>query len=175
MMIEKHKKLNIKYKIGQGFTLIETIMYLAIVSIILVSISYLIIDILGGQTKSVAGTEVNYNIRFMSDIISKDIRAAQGIDSLAIDNLVLTMPGDDITYIFDTNSLTLTRQVGAAAVEELNTFRVEVTGSFIDRSFTTRSNNIGVEIIVNYKNPENLPDYRSTATSTFSLELRGRR
>ena len=153
----------------------ETIIYLAIVSIILVSISYLIIDILGSQAKSIAGNEVNHNVRFISNYLAKDIRAAQAIGSLASDTLVLTMPGDDITYNFDAGDLKLTRQVGAAAVEDLNTTQVAVTGSFINRSFTTRSNNVGVTLIIEYKNPDNLSNYNSSTTAKFSVELRGRR
>jgi len=158
-----------------GFTLIETIIYLSIVSIILVSISYLIIDILGSQAKSIAGNEVNHNVRFISNHLAKDIRAAQAIGSLASDTLVLTMPGDDIIYNFDAGNLKLTRQVGAAAAEDLNTPQVEVTGSFTDRSFTTRSINVGVVLVVEFKNPDNLPNYNASSTSGFAFELRGRR
>lgn len=171
---------NIKYKIQNikksGFTLIETIIYLAIVSIILISISYLIIDIIGSQTKSIAGNEVNHNMRFITEALSKDIRSAQAIGiPVTPDTLVLTMPGDDITYNFDAGNLTLTRQVGAAAAEDLNTTQVEVTGSFVDRSYTTRSINIGVTLTVEYKNPSGLSDYAADSTSNFSFELRGRK
>lgn len=165
----------IKSNKQSGFTLIETIIYLAIVSIILISISYLIIDIIGSQTKSIAGNEVNHNIRFMSDYLAKDIRSAQTISSLTSDTLVLTMSGDDITYNFDVGNLTLTRQVGVAVAEDLNTPQVEVMGSFVDRSYTTRSINVGVTLTVEYKNPSGLSDYAADSTSNFSFELRGRK
>jgi len=158
-----------------GFTLIETIIYLLISSAILVSISYLILDIIGGQTKSFAGGEVNHNIRFISDSLAKDIRSAQDINSLIPATLVLTMPGDNITYNFDAGSLTLTRQVGSGSVENLNTDAVEATGSFADHSYNARSKNVGVTLTIEYKNPSNLSDYVASTTSIFSLELRGRR
>ena len=162
-------------KSGAGFTLIEMIIYLAIVSIILVTLSYLIIDILGGQTKNVAGQEVNQNLRFITNYLIKDVKSAQGIGSLTADTLVLTRPADDITYNFDGVSQKITRQLGAAAPVDLNSRQLEVTGSFIDLSYLGRTKNVGINLIVSYKNPENLPDYNASTTVEFSVELRGRR
>ena len=151
------------------------IIYLAIVSIILVTLSYLIIDILGGQTKNVAGQEVNQNLRFITNYLIKDVKSAQGIGSLTADTLVLTRPADDITYNFDGVSQKITRQLGAAAPVDLNSRQLEVTGSFIDLSYLGRTKNVGINLIVSYKNPENLPDYNASTTVEFSVELRGRR
>lgn len=159
----------------KGFTLIELIIYLAIVSTVLVSISYLIIEIISGQTRAIAFQEVNQNIRFISQIITRDIREAEAISSLSADSMTLTMPGDDVVYTFEPSDLTLTRQLGAGAAEVLNTDRVEATGTFSDLSFTTRSANVGVELIIEYKNPDNLQDYKASTTVNFSSELRGRR
>lgn len=159
----------------KGFTLIELIIYLAIVSTVLVSISYLIIEIISGQTRAIAFQEVNQNIRFISQIVTKDIREAEAIGSLSADSMTLTMPGDDIIYTFEPVDLTLTRQLGVSAAEVLNTDRVEATGTFSDLSFTTRSANVGVELIIEYKNPDNLQDYKASTTVNFSSELRGRR
>lgn len=171
----KHEIYNIKNQIRSGFTLIETIIYLAIVSTILVSISYLILDILGGQTKSITTNEVNHNLRFISHILSQDISAAQDISSLTADTLILDMASDDITYNFDAINLILTRQVGAGAVETVNTRQVEISGSFNNRSMAGRTRNVGVALIVEYKNPNNLQDYVAVSSANFSYELRGRR
>ena len=160
---------------GAGFTLIELIIYLAIVAMILTSISYLILDILGGQTKNYAGQEINFNLRFISNNLTKDIRSAQDISSLTADTLILTMPGDDITYNFDSGNNILTRQLGAATPADVNSNEVEVTGSFTDLSYLNRTKNVGISLIINYKNPDNLPDYNSSTTAEFAVELRGRR
>jgi len=172
-MKKSHNTKHITY--NKGFTLIELIIYLAIVSIILISISYLILDILGGQTKNYAKQEVNHNLRFISDNLIKDIKKAQDIDSLASDTLVLTMPGDDVTYNFDSINNKLTRQLGIAAPVDLNTNWVEISGSFSDLSYLARAKNVGINLEINYKNPGNLPDYNASTTIEFSVELRGRR
>lgn len=151
------------------------IIYLAIVGMILVSLTFLIIDIIGGQTKSVAGQEVNQNMRFISNNLVQDIRSAQDFSIPSSDTLILTLPGDDITYVFDSGSIKLTRQLGAASPIDVNSTAVEVSGSFFDWSFQARTKNVGVSILVNYKNPGNRPDFNASTTSSFSLELRGRR
>ena len=160
---------------NKGFTLIELIIYIGIVSIILVSISYLIIDLISGQSSNTARQEVNQNVRFISSVISRDIRAAQAIASLSADTLVLTMPGDDITYNFDAGNLDLTRQIGAGPTEILNSNRLEISGSFSDRSYSSRTQNVQVNFTVSYYNPDNLPDFNASTNSVFSVELRGRK
>ena len=159
----------------QGFTLIELIIYIGIVSIILVSISYLIIDLISGQSSNTARQEVNQNVRFISSTISRDIRAAQAITSITADTLVLAMSGDDVTYNFDVGNLDLTKQVGAGLVEILNSSRIEISGNFSDQSYDSRTQNVRVDLTVSYYNPDNLPDFNASTNSIFSVELRGRR
>ena len=169
------KDTNSTLKKGAGFTLVELVIYLAIVSIILVSISYLILDILAGQTKSYAYQEVNQNLRFITNYLVKDIKSAQDIGSLTSSVLILTLPGDDITYHLDSGVKKITRQLGGAEAVDLNTNQVEVTGSFFDLSYPPRAKNIGVHLEINYKNSSNLTDYNASTTADFSVELRGRR
>ncbi|NUM25493.1 MAG: type II secretion system protein [Candidatus Buchananbacteria bacterium] len=158
-----------------GFTLIELILYLAIVSIILVSISYLMLDMLSGQTKNYTSQDINQQLRFISNIITKDIRAAQDITSISDDNLVLTMPGDDITLHFDTANSTLTRQVGFSNLIILHDTSVKVTGVFADQSYDARTKNVAVTLRLEYDNPSNQPEYAASTTAIFSAELRGRK
>ena len=163
------------FRKNKGFTLIELIIYLAIVSVVLVSISYLILDILGGQSRSYAKQDVNQNLRFIANYLMKDIKAAGNISSLTSDTLVLDMPSDDITYNFDAVNEILTRQVGSNPPVNLNSNRTEVIGSFSNFSYLVRAKNIGVHLAVVYKNPDNLSEYNASSTADFSVELRGRR
>src|SRR3989344_1665551 len=88
------------YKLQAGFTLVELIIYLGIVALLLTSVSYLIIDLMSGQTSSRADEEVNYNVRLIAGRLAADIAAAQQIVSLTSDRLTLDLPGDDVTYEF---------------------------------------------------------------------------
>ncbi|MFA6410429.1 MAG: prepilin-type N-terminal cleavage/methylation domain-containing protein [Candidatus Buchananbacteria bacterium] len=168
-------KLFSAVKHQRGFTLLEAMLYLTIVSIILVSISYLMLDVMAGQSKSYAGSEVNYNVRFITNLLTKDIRSAKEIVSLDSENLVLTQSDGSVTYNFDPTAKILTRQVASQTPEIINTNRVEVLGSFVDLSYLGRTKNIGVSLKIIYKNPGNLPDYNASTTAEFSTELRGRR
>jgi type II secretory pathway pseudopilin PulG len=158
-----------------GFTLVEAIIYLAIVSIILVSISYLILDIMGSQSKNYAFKEVDQNLRFISNNLTRDIKAASAITSLSSTTLVLALSAGAITYNFDGANKKITRQVGSNPAADLNSGQVEVLGSFSDLSYVNRTENIGIHLGVNYKNPDNLPDFRGSAQIDFAVELRGRR
>ena len=104
------------YRLQTGFTLVELIIYLGIVALLLTSVSYLIIDLMSGQTGSRADEEVNYNVRLIADRLAADIAAAQQIVSLTSDRLTLDLPGDDVTYEFPSGRTVLTRLVGISGV-----------------------------------------------------------
>ncbi|MDX9892843.1 MAG: prepilin-type N-terminal cleavage/methylation domain-containing protein [Patescibacteria group bacterium] len=159
----------------QGFTLIELIIYLAIVAIILTTISYLILDILGGQTKNYANQEINQNLRLITGILVKDIKAAEEIVSLDSKTLILRADGDDITFNFDDSNQDITKQIGAGQTARLNSSRVEVSGSFTDLSYDDRTKNVGISLLFNYYNPSGMADYNASTTVDFTVELRGRK
>ena len=161
---------------NKGFTLIELIIYVGIVSIILVSITYLVLDILGSQSKSIAYLEAEQNLRFMKEIMTRDIKSAKDITSLTADTLVLkNAPSDDITYAFVSINNKISRQVGEYPSLDINSNEVEVSGSFSNLSYGARSRNVRVHLDINYYNPDNLADYRASLSSDFSVSLRGRR
>ncbi len=155
--------------------MIELIIYLAIVGIILTSISYLILDILGGQTKNYANQDINQNLRLITGILVKDIKTAEEIVSLDSETLVLRSGGDDITFNFDGSNQDITKQIGAGQTVQLNSSRVEVSGSFTDLSYDDRTKNVGINLLFNYYNPSGLADYNASATADFTVELRGRK
>ncbi|OGY45136.1 MAG: hypothetical protein A2729_00065 [Candidatus Buchananbacteria bacterium RIFCSPHIGHO2_01_FULL_39_14] len=175
MIINLKSQISNLKSLNRGFTLVETIIYVAIVSIILVSISYLILDILGSQTKNTAQLEVSYNLKTIANFLRQDIKAAQNINSLSGQTFNLAMAGDDITYNFDLGNRQITRQVGSLSPAVINTNQVMINGSFFDFSYLARSKNVGINLMIEYKNPDNLPDYNASTTIDFAVELRGRR
>jgi len=170
----KYSILNFKFQ-NRGFTLIEMIIYIAIVAMILTSISYLIIDIIGGQTINYTDQEVNYNLRLIANNLTRDIKQAQDIGSITADTLVLIMPVDNIIYNFDNTAKIITRQIGSSVPVDIGSNKVEVVGSFSDLSRFYRSKNIGVNLAISYKNPDNLSNYNASTTIDFAVELRGKK
>ncbi len=78
-MKEKSKIKNLKFKINNGFTLVELILYIAIVTIFMTGVIYFTSDIVYGRVKSQVHQEVNQNIRFASKRIMYEIRNASSV------------------------------------------------------------------------------------------------
>src|SRR3989344_7350613 len=139
MIINLKSQISNLKSLNRGFTLVETIIYIAIVSIILISITYLILDILGGQIKNTANLEVGYNLRMINSLLAQDIRKSSDFSRPDSQILNLVFPGDDIIYFFDSNGRQLSRQVGSQPPIIINTAAVEVLGSFSDLSYLQRA------------------------------------
>lgn len=168
----REKKRN---QFRQGFTLFESILYIAIVSVFLVSVSYLIIDIMGSQTKSSAYEDVTYYQNFIVDQLARDVRRASDITALNSQTLVLAVSGGTVTYNFDTFNGMLTRQIDSALIEPLVDDTMTVSGQFANQSFMNRSKVVGIELLVATLNFGNRNDITSTSSVTTAFELRGRR
>lgn len=87
-------KLSIKNK--AGFTLIEIILYIALVSIFISGAIHFAWDIVYARAKSGVEREVNENLRIASDRISYEIRNASAINSISSSSLCLG--SSDATY-----------------------------------------------------------------------------
>jgi type II secretory pathway pseudopilin PulG len=159
-----------------GFTLFELIIYLGIVSILLVSLTSLMLNILTGQARNFAQQEVNYNLKFISNNLAGDIKKANQIGSLSTTTLVLNFPGPNtVTYKFDRDRKLMTRQDNAGAAEEVSTKWVNIGGDFTDLSFKNKSKNVGIALAIEYDNPANMSYYNASTTDSFAVELRGKR
>ncbi len=64
----------------KGFTLIETVIYVAITAGLLVALTSFILTISGSRNKSFSQQEVNANVRLALSIISHKIKSANGIN-----------------------------------------------------------------------------------------------
>jgi len=69
-------------KRNSGFTLVELILYIALVSIFLTGVIMFTWDILYGRVKSYVQEEVNQNSRFAAKRIIYEIRNASGVNSV---------------------------------------------------------------------------------------------
>lgn len=136
----------------QGFTLIETIVYVGIISIFLVSIVQFTTSLVSAGEKARIQNEVQQNARFAMERLRREIRTADdvntgtstfgshpGILSLADDT-----PLDDPT-IFDVSSGRLRIKEGAASALPLTTDKVNVTNFVVqNRGVSNRTKNIQI-------------------------------
>lgn len=79
-MKKKSKIQNLKLKAEKGFTLIEMILYVAIIAIFVTSLTSFAWDAIYARVKSYTHQEVNQNLRLASKRILLEIRNASGIN-----------------------------------------------------------------------------------------------
>ncbi len=79
-----------KLKIDAGFTFIEAILYVSIVSIILTSLIPFAWSIIETGSKSAVQQEVSSNARYISEEIKYQIRNASGINSVSASSISLS-------------------------------------------------------------------------------------
>lgn len=88
----------------KGFTLIEVIIYVAILGIIVVSFVSFVLAISSVRNKSYVVSEVNSNLRIAMDLISQKIRSAEAVTSplsgAVSTSLELDMPNPEPTTVF---------------------------------------------------------------------------
>jgi len=160
---------------NQGFTLIELIIYIAIVGLILTSISYLYIELIAGQERFGSRLEVNQNLRTIIQHFERDARAAATITNVAADSVEFLIDGQSVRYFFNDATGDIERQVGSATPVELNSSSILVTGNFIDRSYQNRSETITMALTVQDTKPDELSELDLTISATSTVQLRGRR
>ncbi len=80
---QQNKSDSTVIKNQSGFTLIELILYIAIVSIFITGAILFSWDVIYGRVKSQIQVDVNYNLRLASQRITKSIRQANGINAIS--------------------------------------------------------------------------------------------
>ena len=76
------KRINLKNnKLGKGFTLVELLIYIAILGLVIVGIIYFVISITNSRSKNYVVEEVHENARTAMDTIAQTIRSANGINT----------------------------------------------------------------------------------------------
>lgn len=78
--------------LNKGFTFIELILYVAIVSIIAISCTSMASNLVSSRTKSRVQENVAHNSRFATKRIIYELRQATGITSVATSDLCLVNP-----------------------------------------------------------------------------------
>lgn len=169
-MIMKYKKKNTKW-IPNGFTLIDLIIYISIISVVFIGITYFVTDVYSTQTKSNTKMEVVQNTEYIIGVLNQYIHQAQSITSISNQDIELLNPDASTTIIvIDDLAKNIAIDTGTGSIQfSRNT--VEVTGTFTDLSYLTRSRNIGIHLEVRYKNPDNLIDYDSEVIVDTNIEL----
>jgi len=164
----------------KGFTLVEMIIYILIISLILVAITYYAIDIIGAKTKAASYQEVQHNARFAMRRLVNEIRMADDLN--ASFSTFSTHPGElslsnnDSTkdpVFFDIKNERLRISQGISGPYYLTSDNVRVTNLvFEDLSVTDRTKNIKISITVEHVNPENRNDFEASVSMESTAVIR---
>ncbi len=131
-MTRKYKILNLKFKIKRGFTLVEILLYMALLSIFLITLVDILVSILDVQLESQATSAVDIDSRFISSRLNYDVTRADAITAPAnlgdvSPTLVMTIGGATYTYSLSSGNLTLSDGTTTGALNSSQTRIVNVS------------------------------------------------
>ncbi|MFH0818795.1 MAG: prepilin-type N-terminal cleavage/methylation domain-containing protein [Patescibacteria group bacterium] len=162
--MNKHKRHYLS-----GFTLIETIVYIAIVSVFLVAIMSFSQRVISAQTKADTMAEVQQNARFALEKMSQKIRSARNINAESALDTNLVSGGllhldkndsaDDVYWqVIDGQ---LTERIGATGTEQtLTNDLITVQNlTFFEIQNSTNQSGLKIEFQVSFNNPNNWQEF----------------
>lgn len=171
---------------NKGFTLIEFLVYSAIIVVVGVLSVEFIINIYQGKAKAQSYFEVQENARLVMERITQAVHAAQNINTSDFGVNLAANPGKKLSLQmrdvslnpteFDVSGDALRIKQGAAGPYELTNNQVKVT-NLVFRNFISpngKSINIGIEISIEYVNPSGLPDWQAGISLESAMELKDR-
>ena len=165
-------------KTNKGFTLIELIIYISLVSIMLLGIASFTKMILQTQTRNQVIAEVEQQGIQIAQLLTQTIRNAENIIQPTLPNadnsLILDMfntSKDPTVFSLDGNIINI--KEGVSSQINLNNSRVEVQ----DLTFQnlSRSNTPGIikfSFVLNYNNQSGRPEYNYSKIFYGSISLR---
>jgi type II secretory pathway pseudopilin PulG len=160
-----------------AFTLIEFLIYIAIVSSILVLISGLLWNIVFGNIKETAYQEVQQNGRFALTKISQEIKKATEINSpspgSSANSLSLAMANPNLNpTVFDLADGKLRISQGTNPPIELTTDQVIISSlQFSNLSYEGTPGTIRIEMTISYLNPANRIEYQASIDLKTTVSL----
>ncbi len=138
-MIKKFRIQNSEFKIDAGFTFIELILYVSIVTLMLTAIVPFGWNAIVSATKSSVQQEVYSQARFLSERLKYEIRNASGITSVGTNSISLTNFSPDTSTLIDLDSGKIRINKNGAGAVNLNSDDTNVT-SLTFTNYTSSDN-----------------------------------
>lgn len=168
-------------KLLTGFTLVELLIYISLVTILISGVILFAGDLLYGRVKSNTQQEVAANIRLASKRILYDIRNATSINNLLTNDLCLatneTIHNPTRIHVEDgrlrigwgggSNDCS-----GLLNTQYLTSNLVTVTGITFTNLSATGTKNVQFTITISHNNPSGKKEWQASQTMTVSAELR---
>lgn len=164
----------------RGFTLIELIIYVALISIFSLVFVNFVFDVISTAEKARVRQELQQNARFALDRMLQEIRSAQSINtgsstfgtSPGVLSVSTATPGTNPT-IFDVSGGVLRVKLGAASAVPITDSKYVVTNLvFDDLSVSNKTVNVRVSLTLAHPNPTNTDTYAAQVTLTGAAHVR---
>jgi len=161
----------------RGFSLLELLIYLAILSGLVVISVTMFISLSRGQGQSSARSEIDYSIRFATELMRQDIKNASAVSvpALGTPSSTLSLTRDGVTILYDVSSGVLRRKEGAASpvnVTNSNTTVGTPTFTRIENTNTVFSKtSIAIKINMNFSYNSTSPDWAYSASLQNTVNL----
>lgn len=167
---------------ARGATILEHVLYVAIVGVVLVTVVRFMAEFAASQAKSSAVAEASHNARFALSRIEAELREAADVNTGSSSfgahpgtlSLATSSAGTNPT-VFAVANGALTVQQGSGPAVALTGARVEVTSFVVDDvSVAGRTRAVRVTLTVRHRNDGNLADFdaRTTVQTTVRLNAR---
>ena len=135
-----HLKLKIEnWKFSKGSSLLELLIYLAVLAIISGVVSGIFMSINKGKGASDSRTEVSSNLRFVFDKIAQDIRSATSSANIITPSDILTLIVGGNTISYSTTSDNRLQRTAGSGPEIITSSLTEITGLMFKRLETTNT------------------------------------
>jgi prepilin-type N-terminal cleavage/methylation domain-containing protein len=165
---------NFYYSLGKGFTLVELIIYIALVSIFVTGAMYYSFDILHSREKAIAMKKTDETARGVLARIRYELSDALEINSVTATQVSLANRnmGLNPTIISFTGS-TVTIKQGVGATIPLTSNQIAVSnGVFTDlRTVNNQTHAVGVAFTVSQTQPTSFSHFTATTDVATSVEL----
>lgn len=168
---------NTKPNLGSGFTLIELVIYSAIVGVMLILMIGLFWNIISSNIKETAYQTVQQNTRFAIIKITQEVKGASGINNplpgFSSDSLSLSMADSSLDpTLFDLVEGKLRITQGSFGPYELTSDEVQVSSlQFTNLSYPDTPGTIRIVMVLDHINPGGRIEYQASISvkSTVSL------
>lgn len=169
----KSKQQKISAKKMVGFTLVEILVYIAVLSIVILAISSFLLWSIQSNNKAKVMRETLDNARRAMEIMTYEIKGAKSISPTSTATY-LSLEKKDGSYIdVYLDETTLYRKEESKDPIALTSNKVEVNNlefTYIATATTTPS--VQISLTVNYKNPANRPEYQAAVNLKSTTSLR---
>ncbi len=161
----------------KGFSLLELLIYITILSLLLVVVSNTFISLSKGRGQAGAKSEVQNSIRFSTELLKQDIKNASAIitPSSIASSSTLTLTRDGVSIVYDVLAGVLRRKIGAASpvsVTNSNIFVDTATFTRIENTNTVFSTtNISIQIIMAFRYNATSTDWSYSDSLQTSVNL----